>query len=263
MPLFTVCKNLAVVGTTVYEFFRFGQSVSAGIVASLALMTAGSLIAGHGDMTATAVGMLWLLANVAATIAYLAVLKERMPADVSSASKSLHNNVLTLVVFTTAATGVGELGPFCRQISAQSVGFQLGTLMTGVLGTAINMTTFWCMHVTNGATYAFVGASNKVPVALIGHYFFHSVITPMGWCGVALGLGAGLVYAVTKERERQQREHAASSSPEAQSLLRAGSQLERAEGASDGDESDGDGHGCAHGGRTARSCAAGRAAGDG
>ncbi|KAJ1629054.1 hypothetical protein T492DRAFT_130263 [Pavlovales sp. CCMP2436] len=209
MPLFTVCKNLAVVGTTIYEYFRFGSSVSPGIVASLSLMTGGSVIAGAGDYTATAVGLMWLLANVVITISYLAVLKERMPADVSSASKTLHNNVLTMAIFLIASFSAGELGPFCSKIQAQSFNFQLGVLTTGVLGTAINITTFWCMNTTNGATYAFVGASNKIPVALIGHYFFHSVITSTGWFGVALGLGSGLVYALTKERERQQRERAA------------------------------------------------------
>lgn len=235
MPLFTVCKNLAVVGTTIYEFLRFGQSVSHGIMASLALMTGGSIIAGYGDMTATPIGLLWLLANVVVTISYLAVLKERMPPDVSSASKSLHNNILTLVIFTLASTSAGELGPFCRKIREQSLAFQLGTLMTGVLGTAINMTTFWCMHVTNGATYAFVGASNKVPVALIGHYFFHSVITPTGWCGVALGLGAGLLYAMTKERERQLREQANGDSAECERLLRDSSSAERGDNRSESD----------------------------
>lgn len=238
MPLFTVCKNLAVVGTTTYEFFRFGQSVSYGIMASLALMTSGSIIAGYGDMTATAIGLLWLLSNVVVTIAYLAVLKERMPADVSSASKSLHNNILTLVLFTLASMFTGELAPFCQKISAQTLTFKLGTLMTGVLGTVINMTTFWCMHVTNGATYAFVGASNKVPVALIGHYFFHSVITPLGWCGVALGLGAGLIYAMTKERERQLREQTKSDFAESERLLRDSSSAERGDSRSGVDSGD-------------------------
>lgn len=206
MPLFTVCKNLAVVGTTTYEYFRFGEKVSSGIVISLALMTGGSIIAGLGDISATPIGMVWLLSNVLLTIAYLAVLKERMPTDVSSASKTLHNNVLTLIIFLISSACAGELAPFCDKISQQSTAFKLGVLMTGVLGTAINMTTFWCMHVTNGATYAFVGACNKVPVALIGHFLFHSVITPLGWCGVTLGLGSGLTYALTKERERQARD---------------------------------------------------------
>jgi GDP-mannose transporter len=239
MPLFTVCKNLAVVGTTTYEYFRFGAAVSIGIVISLALMTTGSVIAGYGDMSATPVGILWLLANVLVTISYLAVLKERMPPDVSSATKTLHNNMLTLVIFLISSGFGGELVPFCEQIAAQTTTFQLGVLMTGVLGTAINMTTFWCMHVTSGATYAFVGASNKIPVALLGHFLFHSVITPTGWSGVTLGLGSGLVYAITKERERQLREAEARKDGESQRLLSA--ENGDASDAEAGDSSDEDG----------------------
>jgi GDP-mannose transporter len=219
MPLFTVCKNLAVVGTTLYEYVKFGNSVSTGIRVSLAMMTLGSVVAGLGDMSATPIGLLWLLANVVVTISYLAVLKERMPADVSSASKTLHNNILTLIIFALVSASAGELSPFMLKISAQTRTFQIGVLTTGVLGTAINMTTFWCMHVTNGATYAFVGASNKIPVALIGHFVFHSVITTTGWCGVTLGLASGLVYAMTRERERQQRDAETQHAGEGEKLL--------------------------------------------
>lgn len=203
MPLFTVFKNMAVVGTTTWEYFRFGNTVSMGAMFSLLMMVGGSVVAGYGDMTATMEGMFWLMANVVVTVAYLATLKERMPTDVSSSSKTLHNNVLTLMLFVVSSAATGELMPFCTQLSRQPARMQLGVLMTGVLGTAINMSTFWCMHVTSGATYAFVGATNKIPVAILGHFLFHSVLTPSGWMGVGFGLAAGLVYAVAKERERQ------------------------------------------------------------
>ena len=33
---------------------------------------------------------------------------------------------------------------------------------------------FWCLAVTSGTTYSFVGASNKIVLALLGHLFFRS-----------------------------------------------------------------------------------------
>lgn len=156
-----------------------------------------------------------------------------MPTDVSSGSKTLHNNLLTLIFFSATAASSGQLRTFCERIRQQSVIFQLGLLATGVLGTVLNFSTFWCLQVANGATYAFVGATNKIPQALLGHLLFHSVITPTGWCGVSLGLCAGLVYAAAKGRESQQ---AAEQNTEEQKLLVAPRAHEHdEEGSADGD----------------------------
>jgi len=207
MPIFTVFKNLAVVGTTVWEYCRFGSRVSIGIVASLALMVGGSVAAGAGDLTVTREGLFWMLVNVLSTVAYVASLKDLVPPDLPSSAKTLANNLLSLVAFAAVAAANGEIGGFWAALSAQSRLFKLALLCTGVIGTAINLSTFWCSRVTSGATYAFVGASNKIPVALIGHFAFHSELTLGGWIGVSLGLGSGLIFAFTKERERRQ--HAA------------------------------------------------------
>lgn len=202
MPLFTVFKNLAVVGTTGWEYYRFGTKVSRGVMGSLALMVTGSIIASSGDFTTTFAGLAWMLFNVACTVAYLAVLKERLPSDISSASKTFHNNILTLMGFMAAAAMNGQGLAFLSKIGNQSTNFKLGLLCTGVLGTLINVSTFWCMRVTSGGTYAFVGATNKIPVAVIGHFAFSSQLSPSGWVGVACGLGAGFTFAYAKSQRQ-------------------------------------------------------------
>mmetsp|Transcript_1676 Transcript_1676/g.4359 ORF Transcript_1676/g.4359 Transcript_1676/m.4359 type:complete len:387 (-) Transcript_1676:109-1269(-) len=204
MPIFTVFKNLAVVGTTAWEYFRFGSRVSMGIMLSLALMVGGSLAAGAGDLTATREGFIWMFVNVFFTVSYVASLKDLVPPDLPASAKTLANNLLSLGAFAGVAAFNGEIGDFWSALLAQTRLFKLALLCTGVIGTAINMSTFWCARVTSGATYAFVGASNKIPVALIGHFAFHSELTVGGWTGVTMGLGAGIVFAITKERERRQ-----------------------------------------------------------
>jgi hypothetical protein len=191
------------VGITGWEAARYGQRVSAGVALALGTMISGSVIAGQGDMTADAIGIGWMLANVVCNVSYLAAMKEWMPAGVSAGSKTLHNNVLTVVFFSATAASSGQLRAFCERLPLQTGTFQLGVLFSGIVGMFLNISTFWCLHVTTGATYSFVGASNRIPLVLLGHYFFHSVITPTGWCGVALGLSSGLVYAGAKECERQ------------------------------------------------------------
>jgi GDP-mannose transporter len=227
MPIFTVFKNLAVVGTTSWEYVRYGSKVSAGIVLSLALMVGGSIVAGAGDLTASREGIFWMMVNVVMTVSYVASLKELVPPNLPASAKTLANNYLSMFVFLGGAVANGELGAFWESLLAQSRLFKLALLFTGIIGTAINMSTFWCARVTSGATYAFVGASNKIPVAVIGHFAFHSVLTISGWMGVALGLGAGIVFAITKERERRQ---AAAAAVLAREDSAADSEAGRAEG---------------------------------
>jgi len=62
--------------------------------------------------------------------------------------------------------------------------------------------------VTSATTYSFVGASNKIPVAVLGHFFFSSGLTTIGWVGVFFGLVAGLGYAWSKEQLDRRRRRA-------------------------------------------------------
>lgn len=203
MPVFTVFKNLCVPGISLWEWCRHGQRFSRGILASMALMVVGSTFAAAGDLTATLRGIAWLHVNTAITIAYMASLKEIIPPDINSAAKAMHNNILTLIIFLGTSASTGELWDFARALRRQETGFQLALVVTGVLGTAINVSTFWLMRVAAGSTYAFVGASNKVPIALIGHFAFHSALTVYGWVGVAFGLASGFLYAYCKDLQRR------------------------------------------------------------
>lgn len=213
MPIFTVFKNLAVVGTTGWEYARYGSKVSGGIIFSLALMVSGSVVAGAGDLTASREGFFWMFVNVLCTVSYVASLKELVPPDLPSSAKTYANNLLSFGLFIGVALSNGEFWGFFSAIGQQTVAFKVALIFTGVIGTAINMSTFWCARVTSGATYAFVGASNKIPVAVIGHFAFHSALTVGGWLGVLLGLGSGFTFAITKERERR---HAAAAKSDAE-----------------------------------------------
>ena len=113
---------------------------------------------------------------------------------------TLHNQLLAIGLFGVGAAAQGELRHFSHRLVAQSRPFQLGFLASIVLGLLINFSSFWCLSVTSGTTYSFVGASNKIPAAILGHYFFDSGLNALGWLGIGFGLSAGLLYALSKRR---------------------------------------------------------------
>lgn len=216
VPVVTVFKNLAVVCVCAYEAVVYSEPVSCGLLAALVCMLAGSATAALGDLDFDLVSLRWLLLNVLCTVLHVAAIRALTGATrATSAAKTFHNQLLALGIFLLAAWAHGELPHFGARLAAQTPAFQGGFVLSIVLGLLINYASFWCLAVTSGTTYSFVGASNKIPTALLGHLFFHSHLTLLGWAGIAFGLLAGLFYSVAKPAASA----AASSQPERQSLV--------------------------------------------
>lgn len=222
VPVVTVFKNLAVVCVCAYEHVVYGEPVSCGLLAALVCMLSGSAVAALGDLDFDLVSLRWLLLNVLCTVLHVAAIRALSDATrATSASKTFHNQLLALVIFLLAAASQGELPRFAERLSAQSPIFKAGFAASIVLGLLINYASFWCLAVTSGTTYSFVGASNKIVLALLGHLFFRSRLTALGWAGIAFGLLAGLFYSMASSTAKAASSAAATSdeSPERRSLV--------------------------------------------
>ena len=203
VPVVTVFKNLAVVCVCAYEHVVYAEPVSCGLLAALVCMLAGSAIAALGDLDFDIVALRWILLNVLCTVFHVAAIRALTGATrATSASKTFHNQLLALCIFLLGAAVQGELRSFTSRLLAQSFAVQIGFVLSIVLGLLINYASFWCLSVTSGTTYSFVGASNKIPTALLGHFLFHSRLTTLGWAGIAFGLVAGLFYSIAKPAKK-------------------------------------------------------------
>ena len=224
VPVVTVFKNMAVVCVCAYEHVVYGEPVSCGLLLALLCMLAGSAIAAIGDRSFDMVSLKWLLLNITFTVLHVAALRALTGATrASSASKTFHNQLLALFVFLLAAWTQGELPHFAGRLGAQSRAFHIGFVLSIVLGLLINYSSFWCLSVTSGTTYSFVGASNKIPTALLGHVLFDSQLTNLGWAGIALGLIAGLCYSFARPEPKKQQHPLTPESGDRQALI----QMER------------------------------------
>lgn len=212
VPVVTIFKNLSVVAITVYERAVYSDRSSVGVVLSLMCMLAGSLVAGAGDLQFSSVGYSWMLLNVICTVCHLAAVRAWLRHTASSTAKTFHNQLFALGIFAVAAVMDGEWRPygpsqlpaFPSRLAAMPHSFQAGFLLSTVLGLLINIASFWALQVTSGTTYSFVGASNKIPSAVLGHFLFSSDLTTLGWLGVIFGLASGLGFAVSKYQLQQE-----------------------------------------------------------
>ena len=212
VPVVTIFKNLSVVAITGYERLVYSDRSSVGVLLSLLCMVAGSVVAAAGDLQFSSVGYGWMLLNVFCTVCHLAAVRAWLRAEASSTSKTFHNQLFALAIFSAGALAQGELG-FARRLLQMNPSFQAGLLLSTVLGLLINLSSFWALRVTSGTTYSFVGASNKIPAALLGHFLFSSDLTAVGWLGVLFGLASGLGFSASKYRLHQAAQKAAEDTP--------------------------------------------------
>ena len=221
VPVVTVFKNLSVVCVCAYEHLVYAEPISYGLLAALVCMLAGSVIAAVGDLDFNMVSLRWLLLNVLCTVFHVAAIRALTGATRASyASKTFHNQLVALGIFVAAAWAQGELPTFGRRLAAQSRTFQAAFLLSNVLGLLINVASFWCISVTSGTTYSFVGASNKIPTALLGHLLYSSGLTPLGWAGIAFGLVAAMFYTIAKQGSKGRTRGHASAPAAAERLAR-------------------------------------------
>jgi len=180
VPVVTIFKNLSVVAITVFERVVYSDRSSVGVLLSLLCMIAGSVVAAAGDLQFSSVGYGWMLLNGIFTVCHLAAVRAWLRHESSSTAKTFHNQLFALVIFAGGAAAQGELPSFPHRLLRMPPSFQAGFLLSTVLGLLINLSSFWALRVTSGTTYSFVGASNKIPAALLGHFLFSSNLTAFG-----------------------------------------------------------------------------------
>lgn len=78
-------------------------------------------------------------------------------------------------------------------------------LISGLSSVFISYTSAWCVRVTSSTTYSMVGALNKLPIALSGLVFFDAPVTFGSVTAIFIGFISGIVYAVAKMRQSQQK----------------------------------------------------------
>ena len=78
-------------------------------------------------------------------------------------------------------------------------------LISGLCALFISYSSAWCVRVTSSTTYSMVGALNKLPIAVSGLVFFDAPVTFGSVSAIFLGFISGIVYAVAKMRQGQQK----------------------------------------------------------
>mmetsp|Transcript_23160 Transcript_23160/g.37296 ORF Transcript_23160/g.37296 Transcript_23160/m.37296 type:complete len:310 (-) Transcript_23160:1360-2289(-) len=97
VPMVTIFKNSANVLVTTGDYLFYGQTVTPGVVACLALIVAAASFAAANDITLDTMGIFWAVCNCVVSAAYVLYMPQAMErTELSSFGKVYYNSALSL-----------------------------------------------------------------------------------------------------------------------------------------------------------------------
>jgi GDP-mannose transporter len=210
VPMLLVFKNSNNVFVTCGDWLFFSQPISRGIVMSLVLLIAATLLSAKEDLEFSVNGYLWTFLNMFASTGYVLYLRYAMSrTKLSQIGMVVHNNFLSVPLVLLADFLTKDDIRRCFYTMEGLHFFYDPTffalfLFNGIVGSLLSLASFLCVQTTSPTTFSMVGALNKVPLALIGVYLFGAKLTTMGAVYVALSLCSGAMYGLAKVQQQQE-----------------------------------------------------------
>ena len=209
VPMLLVFKNSNNVFVTCGDWLFFSQPVSRYVVLSLVLLIVATLLSAKEDLEFSLNGYMWTFLNMFASTGYVLYLRYAMNRTrLSQIGMVVHNNFLSvpLVIIGDLLTKDDIRTCFYAKEGLHFFSdpwFIMLFLFNGVVGSLLNLASFFCVQSTSPTTFSMVGALNKVPLAIIGVYLFGARLTAMGALYVALSLCSGGLYGLAKVWQQQ------------------------------------------------------------
>lgn len=158
VPMYTTLRRTAVAFTMCAEYLLAGQRFGRPVVAAVAVIVAGSLVAGAADMDFNPVGYGWVFAANAATAVYLSViarLSRQLP--LSSFGLMWANAVLCMPGLTAWLYFSGEAAAVARFEHLHETDFQAALLGSCGLAFVINFAIFLNTQLNTAVTQSVCG----------------------------------------------------------------------------------------------------------
>jgi GDP-mannose transporter len=199
VPMVTIFKNITNIVVSIGDYYFFGTKVEPMVVVAFSVMLGGALFAAKNDISATAVGLFWMIVNCLATAAYILYMKfATKTVKLSKFGMVFYNNVLCALFLLPVTLFNGEMRVFMDTEAIHTFDYAWKNGFAGFVGFFLNFASLNCVSNTGPTTYAIAGSLNKVPVAILGWIIFAAEITPQAWFFIAVSMCGGFLYSYAK-----------------------------------------------------------------
>jgi len=200
LPMYTTLRRTTAAFTLTAEFLLTGKKQPPLIIASVALMVMGAVVASLRDFCFDAWGYLLVFASNCSTALYLATIS-RLGKKTSLNSFGLMwcNGLVCGPILLVVSVVNGDLTNALSFEYLHEVNFQLVMVMSCLLAFALNYTIFLNTAVNSALTQTVCGNLKDVVVIVIGFQSFTDAhFDPVNMVGILLGVAGSVMYAVIK-----------------------------------------------------------------
>ena len=212
VSLFTVFKNLTIIGVALGERQLFKSRITPLMWLSFAMIVGSSLLGAYHDITFNVKGYSWMLLNCVMSAGYILYMRKAIKtvgfADLDSV---YFNNCLGVPVMVALSLLVDNWPDFMSQyfgsgpmVESRS-SLLAGMLLSSVSAFMISYSTAWSVRVASSTTYSMCGALNKLPIAISGLLFLSSERATFNLgnlASVLLAFASGILYSMAQIRLR-------------------------------------------------------------
>eukprot|EP00591_Stephanopyxis_turris_P006609 CAMPEP_0195510244 /NCGR_PEP_ID=MMETSP0794_2-20130614/2935_1 /TAXON_ID=515487 /ORGANISM="Stephanopyxis turris, Strain CCMP 815" /LENGTH=428 /DNA_ID=CAMNT_0040637623 /DNA_START=90 /DNA_END=1373 /DNA_ORIENTATION=+ len=207
VPMVTVFKNTSciLVALGEYTWFRTNPVESRVVTVAFGLVGSGAILAAVSEVTMNPTKFGWMVYNSVATAGYVLCTKHTSMEHKSKQIRSLskfemvfYNHVLGAFFLFPAAFAKGEIASFYESSGLHTWGFLWRNLFAGLIGFALNFTSWNCIVVAGPTAYAIIGTLNAIPTSVLGYFLFHPEISIRTWFYIAVSTMGGFIYSYVK-----------------------------------------------------------------
>jgi len=199
VPMVTIFKNISNISTAIGDYYFFGNKSEPLVIASFGVMLGGAVFAAWHDISLTLTGLLWMALNCISSSGYVLYMKHATETvDLKKFGMVFYNNVLCVVFLLPVAMFMGQTKIFWESRVLHTADYAMKNLFAGVIGFFLNFASLSCVEAAGPTTFVTIGSLNKIPVAFLGYWIFHSKISKETWFFIAISMCGGFLYSYAK-----------------------------------------------------------------
>jgi len=199
VPIVTIFKNISNITTAIGDYYFFGNKPENLVIVAFGIMLSGAIAAAWNDISISFAGLMWMLLNCLSSSGYVLYMKHATEeVKLSKFGMVFYNNVLCVVFLLPVAFAMGQTRIFWDSKVLHTTDYAITNLFAGLVGFFLNFASLTCVAATGATTYVTIGSLNKIPVAFLGYWIFHSVINRQTWFFIAVSMCGGFLYSFAK-----------------------------------------------------------------
>lgn len=204
IPMYSTFKRLTTAVVMILEFFILKKRASPMVIACVALMSVGAIVAGLGDVSFDFTGYSMAIISCVVQASYLVyVAKKEKELDLNSFGLLNYNSILSLPFVILVGFVQGEYTAAWSYPRWSEFYFLFNFTMACALGAFLNYSIFVCTLINSPLTLTVSGQAKSIFTVAFGFFAFGGVtVTPLNAAGIALNTAGSVGYSAIKYSEK-------------------------------------------------------------